>query len=150
VDYSTYLVRQASRRSWRPFLQKRPVHVQFLLYKQTMQEHAWALVAAGIKSALQTEGDLTGSELSQYQQPDDIMTQLVQQVLDHNASVLSAESMFAELAALYEQDRPAAPMEEPVPEVVYPPTPPERQILVAPTRSSNRDSITTQLSLFAA
>jgi SNF2 family DNA or RNA helicase/DNA-directed RNA polymerase subunit RPC12/RpoP len=150
VDYSTYLVRQASRRSWRPFLQKRPVHVQFLLYKQTMQEHAWALVAAGIKSALQTEGDLTGSELSQYQQPDDIMTQLVQQVLDHNASVLSAESMFAELAALYEQDRPAAPMEEPAPEVVYPPTPPERQILVAPTRSSNRDSITNQLSLFAA
>ncbi|MBU6482543.1 MAG: hypothetical protein KGS09_18625, partial [Nitrospirae bacterium] len=148
VDYSTYLVRQASRRSWRPFLQKRPVHVQFLLYKQTVQEHAWALVAAGIKSALQTEGDLTAEGLSHYQQPDDIMTQLVQQVLDQNASVLSAETMFAELAALYEQDRPTEP-EEAAPELLYPPTPPELPILVAPTRSSKRDT-NNQLSLFAA
>jgi len=150
VDYSTYLVRQASRRSWRPFLQKRPVHVQFLLYKQTMQEHAWALVAAGIKAALQTEGDLTSDGLSDYQQPDDIMTQLVQQVLDRNASVLSAESMFKELAALYEQDRLPSPTEEPAPEVVYPPTPPEPSILVVPTRSSKRDHSVNQLSLFAA
>lgn len=150
VDYSTYLVRQASRRSWRPFLQTRPVHVHFLLYKQTMQEHAWALVAAGIKSALQTEGDLTSAGLSEYQQPDDIMTQLVQQVLDRNASVLSAESMFKELAALYEQDRPTSPAEEPAPEVVYPPTPPELPVLVVPTRSSKRDNMSNQLSLFAA
>lgn len=152
VDYSTYLVRQASRRSWRPFLQKRPVQVHFFLYKQTMQEHAWALVAAGIKSALQTEGDLTSDGLSEYQQPDDIMTQLVQQVLDQNASVLSAESMFAELAAIYEQDRPTAESEvaaEPAPEVVYPVTPPDLPILVAPTHSK-RDNLTTQLSLFAA
>lgn len=148
VDYSTYLVRQASRRSWRPFLQKRPVHVQFLLYKQTVQEHAWALVAAGIKSALQTEGDLTAEGLSHYQQPDDIMTQLVQQVLDQNASVLSAETMFAELAALYEQDRPAE-TEEAAPELLYSPTPPELPILAAPTRSSRRDT-NHQLSLFAA
>ena len=123
------------------------MHVQFLLYKQTMQEHAWALVAAGIKSALQTEGDLTAEGLSHYQQPDDIMTQLVQQVLDQNASVLSAETMFAELAALYEQDRPTE-TEQAAPELLYPPTPPELPILVASTRSSQRDT-NNQLSLFA-
>ena len=150
VDYSTYLVRQASRRSWRPFLQKRPVHVEFLLYRQTMQEHAWALVAAGIKSALQTEGDLTASGICHYQQADDIMTQLVQQVLDQNASVLSAESMFAELAVLYEQDRPAAPAEDPAPEIVYPPTPPKPPIIHAAVRPSKRDQSVNQLPLFAA
>lgn len=151
VDYSTYLVRQASRRSWRPFLQKRPVNVHFLLYKQTVQEHAWALVAAGIKSALQTEGDLTSEGLSDYQQPDDIMTQLVRQVLDRNASVLSAESMFAELAVIYEQDRPVPPP-EPLSEPAYPPTPPEIPVFMAPARQPKRDhSVTaTQLTLFAA
>ncbi len=57
-EYSIYVVRQASRRSYR-IPQKSPVEVHFLLYKQTMQEHAWALVAAGINASLQTEGDVS-------------------------------------------------------------------------------------------
>jgi SNF2 family DNA or RNA helicase len=108
-EYSIYVVRQASRRSYR-IPQKLPVEVHFLLYKQTMQEHAWALVAAGINASLQTEGDVSAEGINEYQQPDDMMTQLVSQVLDRNASVLSAETMFTKLASTYKR---LAPEDEP-------------------------------------
>lgn len=153
VDYSTYLVRQASRRSWR-IKQAQPVDVHFFLYKGTVQEHAWALVAAGINAGLQTEGDLTAEGLNQYQQPDDFMTQLVKQVLDRNASVLSAESMFAQLAARYQQDQ-AALTPEPTAAMasqVYPATQPDIPVVIhVPHKpSARKHSTDTQLNLFAA
>lgn len=151
VEYSTYLVRQASRRSWRPFIQKQAVEVSFSLYKQTFQEQAWALVAAGIKSALQTEGDLTSEGLSDYQQTDDLMTQLIRQVLDRNATVLSAETMFAELAALYTIDQRQS--DKPVlADTVYPPNPEDILIpeTLIPTPRRGKTTSTLQLSLFGA
>ena len=156
VDYSTYLVRQASRRSWR-IKQTRPVYVHYFLYKGSVQEHAWALVATGINEGLKTEGDLTAEGLNHYQQPDDLMTQLVKQVLDRNASVLSAETMFAQLAKTYQQDQvsdtpsvPDAPA--PVNTQTYPDTPPELPFAIQPPiKPGNRHTVATiQLNLFAA
>src|SRR5262249_34716509 len=45
VDYSVYVLRQASRRSWR-IGQRQPVEVTFLTYAGTPQAEALALVAA--------------------------------------------------------------------------------------------------------
>jgi hypothetical protein len=56
-EFSVYVMRQASRRSWRPG-QWLPVEVPFLAYTDTMQAQALALVAAKMRSALVVEGEL--------------------------------------------------------------------------------------------
>ncbi len=150
-EYSIYVVRQASRRSYR-IPQKLPVEVHFLLYKQTVQEHAWALVAAGINASLQTEGDISAEGINEYQQPDDMITQLVSQVLDRNASVLSAETMFAQLASTYKRFAPEeGPHASDTPQdrnepYAQPPTPIALPAVARPGSSSH----TEQLTLFAA
>jgi hypothetical protein len=58
TDYSVYVLRQASRRSWR-IGQRLPVEVTFLVYKGTLQAQALALVAAKMRSALMIEGELS-------------------------------------------------------------------------------------------
>lgn len=57
VDYSVYVLRQASRRSWR-IGQHRPVEVTFLAYEGTLQAEALALVAAKMRASLMIEGEL--------------------------------------------------------------------------------------------
>jgi hypothetical protein len=154
ADYSSYLVRQASRRSWR-IKQTLPVHVHYFLYKGTAQEHAWALIAAGINQALLTEGELTAEGLNQYQQPDDFMTQIVKQVLDRNPTVLSAESMFAQLATRYKQDHASMTPEASGLDTnpTYQEMPPQQPLLTSTNithRTRTHNDTSTQLSLFAA
>ena len=57
VDYSTYVLRQASRRSWR-IGQRQPVEVTFLAYEGTLQAEALGLVAAKTRASLMVEGEL--------------------------------------------------------------------------------------------
>jgi hypothetical protein len=57
VDYSVYVLRQASRRSWR-IGQGAPVEVTFLVYEGTLQAEALGLVAAKTCASLMVEGDL--------------------------------------------------------------------------------------------
>lgn len=154
TEYSTYVVRQASRRSYR-IPQKLPVEVYFLLYKGTVQEHAWALVAAGINSSLQTEGDVGAEGLNEYQQPDDMMTQLISQVLDSHSTILSAETMFAKLASTYQQlaPEPIGAPEPPTTVEPYDQAPEPIPIPILPTPNARKSQSTkdeTQLTLFAA
>jgi superfamily II DNA or RNA helicase len=57
VDYSVYVLRQASRRSWR-IGQRHPVEVTFLTYAGTLQAEALGLVAAKTRASLAVEGEL--------------------------------------------------------------------------------------------
>ena len=57
VDYSVYVLRQASRRSWR-IGQRLPVEVTFLTYAGTLQAEALGLVAAKTRASLAVEGEL--------------------------------------------------------------------------------------------
>ncbi len=104
-EYAVTVVRQASRRSY-SFRQPLPVEVHFLIYKHTAQEYALAHTAAGINASLHTEGDVDAEGLNEYQQPDDLMSELINRILDDNTSLPSAESMFARLAATYKQMEP--------------------------------------------
>ena len=52
-----YVVRQASRRSWR-IGQTRPVKVVFMSYRNTLQADALKLVAKKMQSSLTVEGEL--------------------------------------------------------------------------------------------
>jgi hypothetical protein len=60
VDYSVYVLRQASRRSWRigRIGRRQPVEVTFLTYAGTLQAEALGLVAAKTRASLAVEGEL--------------------------------------------------------------------------------------------
>jgi hypothetical protein len=59
TGYSTYVLRQASRRSWR-IGQKRPVRVGFLTYSKTAQESCLRLMGKKLLVSLALEGKLQG------------------------------------------------------------------------------------------
>jgi len=56
-EYSTYTVRQASRRTWR-IGQTQPVTVRFLVYTDTVQTQALGIVANGIRAASMVDGQV--------------------------------------------------------------------------------------------
>ena len=80
-DYSTYVMRQASRRSWR-IGQTRPVKVVFMSYKNTLQADALKLVAKKMQSSLAVEGELPEDGLAAYgDDADDMMMALARKIV---------------------------------------------------------------------
>ena len=92
TDYSVYVVRQASRRSWR-IGQTRPVKVVFMSYRNTLQADALKLVAKKMQSSLAVEGELPEDGLAAYgDDGDDMMMALARKlVLDHDRGIVSGE-----------------------------------------------------------
>ena len=81
TDYSVYVVRQASRRSWR-IGQTRPVKVVFMSYKNTLQADALKLVAKKLQSSLTVEGELPEDGLAAYgDDGDDLMMALARKIV---------------------------------------------------------------------
>ena len=81
TDYSVYVVRQASRRSWR-IGQTRPVKVVFMSYRNTLQADALKLVAKKMQSSLAVEGELPEDELAAYgDDGDDMMMALARRIV---------------------------------------------------------------------
>ena len=71
--YSTYTLRQASRRSWR-ITQRNPVKVYYLTYSDTMQTRAMKLIATKLETSLALEGELTDKGLSALSESSDSMS----------------------------------------------------------------------------
>ncbi len=94
TDYSVYVSRQASRRSWR-IGQTRPVKVVFMSYKNTLQADALKLVAKKLQSSLAVEGELPEDGLAAYGDDgdgDDVMMALARKlVLDHDRGIVSGD-----------------------------------------------------------
>ena len=92
VDYSIYVMRQASRRSWR-IGQTRPVKVVYMSYRNTLQADALKLVAKKLQSSLAVEGELPEDGLAAYgDDGDDMMMALARKlVLDHDRGIVSGE-----------------------------------------------------------
>ena len=63
VEPSVYVLRQAARRSWR-IGQRRPVRVVYLIYRDTLQERALALLASKAQASLALEGHLVEGGLN--------------------------------------------------------------------------------------
>ena len=81
TDYSVYVVRQASRRSWR-IGQTRPVKVVFMSYRNTLQADALKLVAKRMQSSLAVEGELPEDGLAAYgDDGDDMMMALARKIV---------------------------------------------------------------------
>ena len=90
ADYSVYVIRQASRRSWR-IGQTRPVKVVYMSYRNTLQADALKLVAKKMQSSLAVEGELPEDGLAAYgDDGDDLMMALARKiVLDHDRGLVS-------------------------------------------------------------
>ena len=94
-DYSTYTLRQASRRSYRPS-QTQPVEVHFLCYRETVQEKGLALMARKLRSALMAEGEFVDDGLSAFGEDNDITRELTRSLL-HGHAVPGLEATFQAL-----------------------------------------------------
>jgi SNF2 family DNA or RNA helicase len=78
--YSTYTLRQASRRSWR-IPQTQPVKVYFLTYADTMQIRAMKLIADKLTCSLALEGELTDKGLAALSETSDSITKELAKML---------------------------------------------------------------------
>ncbi len=101
TDYSVYVMRQASRRSWR-IGQHRPVKVVFMAYRNTLQADALKLVAKKLQSSLAVEGELPEDGLAAYgDDGDDLMLALARRIVsgEEDAGAESVEDAFAQTRA---------------------------------------------------
>ena len=107
TDYSVYVVRQASRRSWR-IGQTRPVKVVFMSYKNTLQADALKLMAKKLQSSLAVEGELPEDGLAAYGDDgdgDDLMMALARKIVsgdeeeDETVEAVFAQARDAEAAS---------------------------------------------------
>ena len=96
TDYSVYVMRQASRRSWR-IGQTRPVKVVFMSYRNTLQADALKLVAKKLQSSLAVEGELPEDGLAAYgDDGDDLMMALARKIVSGDEEEPeTVESVFA-------------------------------------------------------
>ena len=99
IDYSVYVMRQASRRSWR-IGQTRPVKVVFMSYRNTLQADALKLVAKKLQSSLAVEGELPEDGLAAYgDDGDDMMMALARKIVsgeEEDGEAETVEEVFAQ------------------------------------------------------
>ncbi len=102
TDYSVYVARQASRRSWR-IGQTEPVQVVFMAYRNTLQADALQLVAKKLQSSLAVEGELPEDGLAAYgDDGDDLMLALARKI------VAGGEEDAGSVESVFEQARQVA------------------------------------------
>ena len=100
-DYSIYILRQASRRSWR-IGQKEPVNVHHLYYKGTIQEKAITLNVKKLRAALLTEGELIEGKLVEEFEEDGLVA-LAKTIIDRAEEKISLESELGKLRGFEEE-----------------------------------------------
>ena len=99
TDYSVYVMRQASRRSWR-IGQTRPVKVVFMSYRNTLQADALKLVAKKLQSSLAVEGELPEDGLATYgDDGEDVMMALARKIVSGDDEEEADEDTMEEVLA---------------------------------------------------
>lgn len=97
TGYSIYLLRQASRRSWR-IGQKRPVRVVYLCYQGTMQERAVQLMGRKLVASLALEGKFSSEGLLALAEGTDLATELARSLVHGLNGLASAETIWRTLS----------------------------------------------------
>ena len=98
VDYSVYVSRQASRRSWR-IGQTSPVKVVYMAYRNTLQADALKLVAKKLQSSLAVEGELPEDGLAAFgDDGDDLIMALARKIVsgDEEDETETVETVFSQ------------------------------------------------------
>ncbi len=115
-DYSIYIVRQASRRSWR-IGQKEAVNVHHLYYRSTIQEKAITLNVKKLRAALLTEGELTDGQFLEQIEEDGLVA-LAKTIIDRAEEKISLESELHKLHG-YEEETDMIVPENSIPEEIF-------------------------------
>ncbi len=94
--YSIYVLRQASRRSWR-IGQKHPVKVKFLAYTGTMQENCLRLMGKKLLVSLAMEGKFANQGLQALDDDDDILTAMARELVTEKGVGEKADALWREI-----------------------------------------------------
>jgi hypothetical protein len=94
--YSIYVLRQASRRSWR-IGQKHPVKVKFLAYAGTMQENCLRLMGKKLLVSLAMEGKFANHGLQALDDADDILTAMARELVTEKGVGEKADALWKEI-----------------------------------------------------
>jgi len=96
TGYSIYVLRQASRRSWR-IGQHHPVKVKFLHYAETMQESCLRLMGRKLLVSLAMEGKFSSEGLQAINEEDDIMMAMARELVTEKGIGEKADQVWASL-----------------------------------------------------
>jgi hypothetical protein len=96
TGYSIYVLRQASRRSWR-IGQRLPVKVKFLHYVKTMQETCLRLMGKKLLVSLAMEGKFSSEGLQSINDEDDILTAMARELVTEKGIGEKADEVWSAL-----------------------------------------------------
>jgi hypothetical protein len=96
TGYSIYVLRQASRRSWR-IGQRLPVKVKFLHYAETMQESCLRLMGKKLLVSLAMEGKFSSEGLQAINEADDILMAMARELVTEKGIGERADAVWAAL-----------------------------------------------------
>ena len=96
TGYSIYVLRQASRRSWR-IGQNRAVKVKFLHYAPTMQETCLRLMGKKLLVSLAMEGKFSSEGLQSINDEDDILMAMARELVNEKGIGEKADEVWASL-----------------------------------------------------
>ena len=157
TGYSTFTLRQASRRSWR-IGQTKPVTVRFLCYENTAQVGCLRLMGRKLLVSMALEGKFSDSGLQSMDDGADVLTTLARELVMNQGVGQSADDVWKALQAQQPQTQIAAVATEPEPlpaaPLVSEPRPAStlmfgRDVIPAPARRKvAAESSSEQLSLF--
>jgi hypothetical protein len=102
TGYSIYVLRQASRRSWR-IGQHQPVKVKFLRYAETMQESCLRLMGKKLLVSLAMEGKFSSGGLQAINEEDDIMMAMARELVTEKGIGEKADEVWASLQRKQEE-----------------------------------------------
>jgi hypothetical protein len=111
TGYSTFTLRQASRRSWR-IGQTKPVTVRFLCYENTAQVGCLRLMGRKLLVSMAIEGKFSDSGLQAMDDGVDVLTTLARELVMHQGVGQSADEVWKALQIQQPQNQapePAAP-----------------------------------------
>jgi hypothetical protein len=94
--YSIYVLRQASRRSWR-IGQKQPVRVKFMAYAATMQENCLRLMGKKLLVSLAMEGKFANHGLQALDDDDDMLTAMARELVTQKGVGEKADACWREV-----------------------------------------------------
>jgi hypothetical protein len=98
TGFSTFTLRQASRRSWR-IGQTRPVTVRFLCYENTAQVGCLRLMGRKLLVSMALEGKFSDSGLQSMDDGSDVLTTLARELVMHQGLGQSADEVWKALQA---------------------------------------------------
>jgi hypothetical protein len=102
TGYSIYVLRQASRRSWR-IGQRLPVEVKFLHYSETIQESCLRLMGKKLLVSLAMEGKFSSEGLQAITEEDDILMAMARELVTEKGIGERADEVWANIQKKQEE-----------------------------------------------